>query len=89
MKFTKLKLELGKASVVASVGIFVSVFVSSKITRTYIDEQDFLFCVVMAVALFVLGALLLVEKEHKSIPGKWKGVKVKKDTTIHILVEED
>ena len=85
---TKFKQELGKACTVSAVGIVVAVFVTTKLTGRLLETSEVFTCLGLGFLLMTIGFLLLIEKEKKPIPGKWKGIKVKKDTTIHILLDE-
>lgn len=89
LKTTKFKQELGKACSVAAVGIVVAVFVTTKLTGRQLESSEVFTCLSLGFLLMSTGALLLIEKEKKPRPGKWKGMKVKKDTTIHFLIEEE
>lgn len=65
---------------VINIAIFVTPYINGNDIEWYIQ---LLFTSLSFVILFI-GINFLKEDTQKPLPGKWKRIKVKKDTTIHI-----
>lgn len=76
------KKEFGKSCVsyffILNAAVFLTPFVNDK----PVDTIGRWIVVAFSVILLLFGMYLL--RDGKQLPGKWKRVKVKKDTTIHI-----
>lgn len=88
--FNKYKQEFGKTCNTGAVTTVIAALVTPKVTGQYISSTDLLVLALIAFVFWGLGFLLLIEKtpEPKG-DGKWKRIKVKKDTTIHVMEEAE
>lgn len=64
--------------------------VTPKVVGHSIDTRDFIGLAFIAVGFWLAGFILLSEnKPEPKGDGKWKRVRVKKDTTIHVMEEAE
>lgn len=85
---TKYKKELGKTCNTGFVTTVVAMLVTPRITGQYIPFADYVIMAGVALGFWLSGLILLSEKESKpKADGKWKRIRVKKDTTIHVMEE--
>lgn len=84
------KKELGKTCNTGFMTTIIAMFVTPKVTGNSIDTMDYVALGIVALIFWLLGFILLSEKtpEPKG-DGKWKRIKVKKDTTIHVMEEAE
>lgn len=87
--YKKVKQEAGRACMTAAIGVVVAVFVTANVNGCELSDNQLIVCMVVGILLMVVSILLLVEKSGKNLSGKWKRIKVKKDTTIHIQEEDE
>lgn len=84
------KKEFGKTCNTGFMTTIIAMFVTPKVTGNSIDPMDYIALGIVALIFWLLGFILL--SENKPVPksvGKWKRIKVKKDTTIHIMEEAE
>lgn len=66
----------------------IAMFVTPRITGQQITAFDYVIMTFIAFFFGVAGFILLSEKDSKpKADGKWKRIRVKKDTTIHVMEE--
>lgn len=86
--FDKYKKELGKTCNTGAMTTIVAAVVTPRVTGQNVNPSDFIVLIAIAFVFWILGFILLSEKEQKPKgDGKWKRIRVKKDTTIHIMEE--
>lgn len=83
---SKYKKELGKTCNTGFMTTMIAMFVTPRITGQQITTLDYVVMALVALLFWFAGFILLSEKESKLISdGKWKRIRVKKDTTIHVM----
>lgn len=90
MSRSKYKKELGKTCNTGFITTLIAMFVTPRITGQQITAFDYTVMAIVAFGFWFVGLILLSEKnpEPKG-DGKWKRVRVKKDTTIHVMEEAE
>ena len=64
----------------------IAMFVTPRITGQQITTLDYVVMTLVALFFWFAGLILLSEKESQPrADGKWKRIRVKKDTTIHVM----
>lgn len=68
----------------------VAAVVTPRVTGQTVNSTDFIVLVAIAFVFWTLGVYFLSEKKPEpKADGKWKRIKVKKDTTIHVMEETE
>lgn len=68
----------------------IAMFVTPRITGQLISTFDYVVMILIAFFFGLVGFILLSDKDSKpKADGKWKRIKVKKDTTIHVMEETE
>lgn len=68
----------------------IAMFVTPKVTGNEIATMDYVALGCVAMIFWGLVFFLLSEKKPEpKADGKWKRIKVKKDTTIHVMEETE
>ena len=87
---SKYKKEFGKTCNTGFITTVIAMFVTPKVTGQSISIDGYVMLILIAVIFWLGGFFLLSEnKPEPKGDGKWKRVKVKKDTTIHVMEEEE
>lgn len=87
--FAKYKQEFGKTCNTGAVTTIIAALVTPKVTGQVIGSTDLVILAIIAIGFWLAGFILLSEKQSEPKgDGKWKRVRVKKDTTIHVMEEE-
>ena len=87
MRTSKLKAKLGETCVTYFFVIGTAAFILPLINGVTVTSSTTWICIAVMAGLLILAYVLLVEKDDKPLSGKWKRIKVKKDTTIHVQEE--
>lgn len=83
---SKYKKELGKTCNTGFMTTMIAMFVTPRITGQQITTLDYVVMTLVALFFWFAGFILLSEKESQPrADGKWKRIRVKKDTTIHVM----
>lgn len=89
MSHDKYRKEFGKTCNTGLMTTLIAIFVTPRLTNVELSTKDYVLLGIVAVVFGILGFILLSEKKPEPKgDGKWKRVKVKKDTTIHVMEEE-
>lgn len=84
------KKELGKTCNTGFMTTVIAMFVTPRITGQQITTFDYVVMTIIALFFGISGFILLSEKTSKTkADGKWKRIRVKKDTTIHVMEETE
>lgn len=68
----------------------IAIFVTPRLTNVELSTDDYILLGIVAFVFWLLGFILLSEKTPEpKAAGKWKRIKVKKDTTIHVMEEAE
>lgn len=90
MSQDKYKKELGKTCNTGMMTTLIAMFVTPRITGQQITTFDYVVMTLVAFFFGLIGFILLSEKESSpKADGKWKRIRVKKDTTIHVMEETE
>lgn len=81
-------MKLGETCITYFFVIGTATFVLPNINGGNVSDSTMCVCIVIMFVLFVSAIFLLHDGKEKALPGKWKRIKVKKDTTIHIEEEQ-
>lgn len=88
--FDKYKKELGKTCNTGFLTTVIALFVTPRVTDQSFTTQNYLLLALIALLFWFAGFILLSEdKPEPKSAGKWKRIKVKKDTTIHVMEEAE
>lgn len=86
----KYKAEIGKTCNTGALTTFVAAVVTPRVTGQSLKLFDYAVLAIIIVVFLVLGYFFLAEKTPApKADGKWKRIKVKKDTTIHVMEETE
>lgn len=86
----KYKHEIGKTCNTGAMTTLIAMLVTPRVTGQSLSTYDYVSLVVVALSFGILGYLFLLEnKPEPKGDGKWKRVRVKKDTTIHVMEEAE
>lgn len=84
------KKEFGKSCNTGFMTTIIAMFVTPKVTGNSIDTMDYVALGCVAMIFWGLGFILLSEDDSTpKATGKWKRIRVKKDTTIHVMEETE
>ena len=84
--FDKYKKELGKTCNTGFLTTVIALFVTPRLTDQSLSTQNYFVLAFIALFFWFAGLILLSEKESQPrADGKWKRIRVKKDTTIHVM----
>lgn len=90
MSHDKYKKELGKTCNTGMMTTLIAMLVTPRITGQQISAFDYVIMFFIAFFFGFLGFILLSEKDSRpKADGKWKRIRVKKDTTIHVMEETE
>lgn len=85
----KARIKLGESCINYFFVVNIAVFVTPFIQGTSVSLQTQLLFGIGSLVMLRYGVYLLEDTQPKPLSGKWKRIKVKKDTTIHIQEQED
>lgn len=85
--YSKFRQELGKACLVGMVTVIFSTTAAYFLNNNGVPTGGFIAMTVLAIFFLFTARYCLAETEPKGT-SKWQSLKVKKDTTIHVKVEE-
>ena len=86
--YESFKKEFGKTCNTGAVTTIIAALVTPRVLGQTLPLLDTLILLAIAACFWFVGLVLLTEKKTEPRgEGKWKRVRVKKDTTIHILDE--
>lgn len=84
----KYKSEIGKTCNTGAMTTFIAAVVTPRVTGQSLTVFDYAILAGVVLVFLVLGYLFLTEQTTQpKATGKWKRIRVKKDTTIHIMEE--
>lgn len=90
--FEKYKKELGKTCNTGFLTTVIALSVTPRLTDQSLSTQNYLALAFIALVFWFLGFILLSENEKEQEPksvGKWKRIRVRKDTTIQVMEEAE
>lgn len=86
----KYKSEIGKTCNTGALTTFIAAIVTPRVTGQSLEIFDYAILVGIVFVFLVLGYLFLAEQTPEpKADGKWKRIRVKKDTTIHVMEETE
>lgn len=89
-QYDKYKKEIGKTCNTGLMTTIVAATVTPRVTGQSLSIMDYVALGIVALIFWILGFILLSEnKPEPKSAGKWKRIKVKKDTTIHVMEEAE
>lgn len=82
----KYKAEIGKTCNTGALTTFIAAVVTPRVTGKSLELFDYAVLAIIVIVFLVLGYLFLAEQTPEpKVDGKWKRIRVKKDTTIHVM----
>lgn len=86
----KYKSEIGKTCNTGALTTFIAAIVTPRVTGQSLAVFDSVILAIIIIVFLILGYhFLSEEKPEPKADGKWKRIRVKKDTTIHVMEETE